>query len=48
MTRSKKNRQLALSTRQGLMLSLVIGAFVALVFLLVYYVYILPMQRSVE
>jgi hypothetical protein len=30
------------------MLSLVIGAFVALVFLMVYYVYILPMQRSVE
>jgi hypothetical protein len=30
------------------MLSLVIGAFVALVFVVVYYVYILPMQRSVE
>jgi hypothetical protein len=30
------------------MLSLVIGAFVALVFVVVYYVYVLPMQRSVE
>jgi hypothetical protein len=30
------------------MLSLAIGAFVALVFVVVYYVYVLPMQRSVE
>jgi len=30
------------------LLSLSIGAFVALMFVLVYYVYILPMQKSVE
>jgi hypothetical protein len=30
------------------MLSLIIGAFVALVFVAVYYAYVLPMQRSVE
>ena len=30
------------------MLSLLIGAFVALVFVVVYYVYVLPVQRSVE
>jgi hypothetical protein len=44
----KKNRRLAFTTRQGLLLSLSIAAFVAIIFLMVYYVYVLPMQKSLE
>jgi hypothetical protein len=48
MKGSKKKRRSSFTTRQGVLLSLSIGAFVALMFVLVYYVYILPMQKSLE
>jgi hypothetical protein len=48
MKRSKKNHGALFTTRRGLMLSLSIGAFVALIFILVYFAYVLPMQRSLE
>jgi hypothetical protein len=48
MKRSKKNQRYTFTTRRGVLLSFSIGAFVALIFILVYYVYILPMQRSLE
>ena len=48
MKRSKKNQRSSFTTRRGVMLSLSIGAFVALIFILVYYVYIVPMQKSLE
>jgi len=45
---NKKNQGSAFTTRRGLLLSIYIGAFVALIFLLVYYVYVLPMQKSLQ
>ena len=49
MTISKKSKkQSSLTTRQGIFLSVSIGALVALIFVLVYYVYVVPMQRSLE
>ena len=48
MRRSKKNQQSTFTTRSGVLLTLSIGAFIALIFILVYYVYVLPMQRSLE
>ncbi len=48
MKRSNKNHRQAFSTRRGVILSVSIGVFVALIFVLVYYVYVLPMQRSLE
>jgi len=48
MKRSKKNQRYSFTTRRGVLLSFSIGAFVALIFILVYYAYILPMQRSLE
>jgi hypothetical protein len=48
MKRSRKNQRASFTTRRGVVLSLSIGAFVALIFVLVYYVYVLPMLRSVE
>ncbi|HEX4783697.1 MAG TPA: hypothetical protein VH350_05110 [Candidatus Sulfotelmatobacter sp.] len=45
---NKKNQGSAFTTRRGLFLSIYIGAFVALIFLLVYYVYVLPMQKSLQ
>lgn len=44
----KRNKESSFSNRQGLLLALSIGAFVALMFLMVYYVYVLPMEKSVE
>ena len=44
----KKNQPGSLTTRQGILLTVSIGVFVALMFLLVYYVYVLPMQKSLE
>jgi cell division septal protein FtsQ len=48
MKRSKRKQRTPLTTRRGVVLSLSIGVFVALMFVLVYYVYILPMQKSLE
>ena len=48
MKGSKKDQRSSFTTRRGVLLSLSIGAFVALIFILVYYVYILPMQKSLE
>jgi hypothetical protein len=48
MKRSKKNQSASFTTRRGVLLSLYIAAFVALVFVLVYYCYVVPMQKSVE
>jgi len=47
MKRSKKSKP-SFTTRRGILLSLSIGVFVALIFLLVYYAYVLPMQKSLE
>lgn len=47
-TGNKKNQASSLTTRRGLLLSLYIGAFIAAIFILVYYAYVLPMQKSLE
>lgn len=41
--RRRNRKQLPLTTRQGILLALAIGMFVALVFAFVFYVYALPM-----
>jgi hypothetical protein len=48
MKRSRKKERYAFSTRRGLLLSLSIGAFMALISLLVFYAYIMPMLKSFE
>ena len=48
MKRSSKKERYSFSTRRGLLLSLSIGAFMALITLLVFYAYILPMLKSFE
>ena len=48
MRRSRRKERSSFTPRRGVLLSLSIGAFVALIFVLVYYVYILPMQKSLE
>ena len=49
MKRSNKKNQLSSFTiRRGVMLSLSIAAFIAAVIILVYYAYVVPMQRSLE
>ena len=48
MKRSSKKERHSFSTRRGLLLSLSIGAFMALITLLVFYSYILPMLKSFE
>jgi hypothetical protein len=49
MVRSiKRKKRSSFTARQGIFLSLSIGALVALIFVLVYYVYVLPMQKSLE
>jgi len=45
---NKKNQSSSFTTRRGLLLSLSIGAFVGVIFILVYYMYVLPMQKSLE
>jgi hypothetical protein len=45
---NKKNQGSSFTTRRGLLLSLYIAAFIALIFILVYYSYVLPMQKSLE
>lgn len=45
---NKRNQDSTFTTRRGLLLSLYIAAFVALISLLVYYAYLLPMQKSLE
>jgi hypothetical protein len=44
----KRNKGSSFTTRQGLLLAFAIAAFVALIFVLVYYVYVLPMKKSLE
>ncbi len=46
--KNKKKKQLPLTTRQGILLSLSIAAVVALMYVLVHYVYLVPMQKSLE
>ena len=46
MKRRRKDQRSTFTTRRGMVLSVCIGAFVALMFVLVYYVYILPMKKS--
>jgi hypothetical protein len=48
MKRSNKNQSASFTTRRGGLLSLYIAAFIALVFILVYYGYVVPMPKSVE
>jgi hypothetical protein len=48
MKRSKRNRENTFNTRRGILLSVWIAALFILVFLFVYYVYLSPMQRSLE
>ncbi len=48
MRRSLKKENSALSTRQGILLTLSIGLLMALMFVLVYYAYVLPLQKSIE
>jgi hypothetical protein len=49
MVRSiKRKKRSSFTARLGIFLSLSIGALVALIFVLVYYVYVLPMQKSLE
>jgi hypothetical protein len=43
---NKKNQGSSFTTRRGLLLSFYIAAFIALIFVLVYYSYVLPMQKS--
>jgi len=45
---SKKSQASSFTTRRGVMLSIYIGLFVAIIFILVYYAYVLPMQKSLE
>jgi hypothetical protein len=47
-TGNKKNQASSHTTRLGLLLSLYINAFIAGIFILVYYAYVLPMQKSLE
>jgi len=48
MRRKKKNKQLPLTTLQGILLSLSVATLVALMYVLVHYVYVLPMQKPLE
>ena len=48
MRRSHRQKRSSFTTRRGVVLALSIGVFVALIFVLVYYVYIVPMQKSLE
>ncbi len=45
---NRKNQASSFTTRRGLLLSFYIGVFVAVIFILVYYLYVLPMQKSLE
>jgi len=45
---NRKNQASSFTTRRGLLLSFYIGAFVAAIFILVYYLYVLPTQKSLE
>ena len=46
--KGKRKKQLPLTTGQGIALSLSIAILVALMYVLVHYVYLVPMQRSIE
>jgi len=46
--RRRRRRKLPLSTRQGLLLVFGIGIFVALVLILIYYIWYLPIQKSMQ
>lgn len=46
--RGRRKKNLPLSTRQGLLLILGIGIFVAIVFILVYCIWYLPIGKSVQ
>jgi hypothetical protein len=46
--KNRKKKQLPLTTGQGILLSLSIALLVALMYVLVHYVYLVPMQRSIE
>jgi len=49
MTRSlKRKKRSSFTARHGIFLTLSIGGLLALMFVLVYYVYVLPMQKSLE
>lgn len=45
---NRKNNQSSFTTFRCVVLSVSIGAFFVLIFLLVYYVYVAPMQKSLE
>jgi hypothetical protein len=46
--RRRRGRNLPLSIRQGLLLVFGIGIFVALVFILIYYIWYVPMEKSTQ
>lgn len=48
MRRSRKNKSASFTTLRGILLSISIGAFFILIFFFVYYMYVLPMQKSLE
>lgn len=48
MRRSRKQKSASFTTFRGIVLSVSIGAFFILIFFFVYYMYVLPMQKSLE
>ena len=46
MRRSRKHKPSSFTTRRGVLLSVSIGAFFIVIFLFVYYLYVLPLQKS--
>ncbi len=44
----RRKKKTSFSTRQGLMLVFGIAAFVGLIFILVYYVWYLPIEKSMQ
>lgn len=48
MRRSRKHKGASFTTLRGILLSISIGAFFVLIFFFVYYMYVLPMQKSLE
>jgi magnesium-transporting ATPase (P-type) len=47
-THRRRKKKTSFSTRQGLLLILGIGTFVALVFILAYYIWYLPIEKSMQ
>lgn len=46
--RLQRRKRIAFDTREGLLLVFGIAAFVALIFVLVYFIWYVPMQKAVQ